>query len=94
MFAGADARTLQIPFKRPSAAPRGLLGKWWRATEARSPHRQRRNYVVHTFESLTWSGAIAWRTAGCVHEARRMARRGARTIERVNAARSTSCTRT
>ena len=70
-------RDFEIPFKRPVAALRTLLG-WWRATK----HATRTvtpNYVVHTFETIVWSDRVAH--GGLLHEAQRMAR-VAREIER------------
>jgi glycosyltransferase involved in cell wall biosynthesis len=70
-------RNFDIPFKRPVAALRVLLG-WWRADK----HVMRAvtsNYVVHTFETIVWSDRVVH--GGLLHEARRMAR-VARGIER------------
>ena len=61
-------RTLQIPFKRPLTAAR-VLGQWWRAPK-HAVRAEVGNYVVHTFESLTWSERVAH--GGLVYEARRM----------------------
>ena len=61
-------RTLQIPFKRPLTAAR-VLGQWWRAPK-HAVRTEVGNYVVHTFESLTWSERVAH--GGLVYEARRM----------------------
>lgn len=61
-------RTLEIPFKRPLTAAR-TLGKWWRAPK-HEVRTEAGNYVVHAFESLTWSERVAH--GGLVYEARRM----------------------
>ena len=70
-------RTLEIPFKRPLAAAR-VLGRWVSAPKHRVV-RESGNYVVHSFESLTWSERVAH--GGLVYEARRMLQ-VARAIER------------
>jgi glycosyltransferase involved in cell wall biosynthesis len=70
-------RTLEIPFKRPLAAAR-VLGRWVGASKHHVV-RDSGNYVVHAFESLTWSERVAH--GGLVYEARRMLQ-VAREIER------------
>ena len=46
-----------------------MLGKWWRVPK-HAVRSEVGNYVVHTFESLTWSERVAH--GGLVYEARRM----------------------
>ena len=61
-------RTLQIPFKRPLVAAR-VLGEWVRVPK-HAVRSEMGNYIVHTFESLTWAERVAH--GGLVYEARRM----------------------
>jgi glycosyltransferase involved in cell wall biosynthesis len=70
-------RNFEIPFRRPGAALRVLLG-WWRATK-HSVRAAMPNYLVHTFETIAWSDRVAH--GGLLQEARRMAG-VARAIER------------